>query len=207
MSAEVQPVWTGLGALLSAGAGLFLLQVCGEALFHGSFLPFRLFLVGFARVCSSHNDAERCEASRGLELELIHCRHWPSAKSRDKERYCTYSEPMERCKCRGGENWSQPNPLRRESSLDSTAWISKSSTVWSHSNHPTQASPFGLFIWDTWVHGPWESYRNQTRLGNSRQQTIFQLQAKLSLPPASFPPHTKKGGILWAHLLLVGFTK
>lgn len=114
MSAEVQPVWTGLGALLSAGAGLFLLQVCGEALFHGSFLPLRLFLVGFARVCSSHNDAERCEASRGLELELIHCRHWPSAKSRDKERYCTYSEPMERCKCReGGELESTQSTAQR----------------------------------------------------------------------------------------------
>lgn len=67
MSAEVQPAWTGLGALLSAGAGLFLLQVCGEALFHGSFLPLCFFLVGFARVCSSHNDAERSSSRAGTD--------------------------------------------------------------------------------------------------------------------------------------------
>lgn len=49
-----------------------------------------------------------------LELELIHCRHWPSAKSRDKERYCTYSEPMERCKCReGGELESTQSTAQR----------------------------------------------------------------------------------------------
>lgn len=133
--------------------------------------------------------AETCETSHSLQLELTRS-HRLSSKSRDKGICSTTRSLWKDVDKETGEELELLAKSTTQRQVVSTAWISISSMVWSHFIHSTQAPHVGLFIWDT-VHGPWKSYRSQTRLGNFRQQTVFQLQATLSLPPA-FPPHKKK---------------
>lgn len=131
--------------------------------------------------------AETCESSHVLQLEHS---HRLSSRSRDKGIYSTTRSLEKDVDQETGEELESSAKSTTQSQVVSTAYISKSSMVWSHSIHSTQVPHVRLFIWDT-VHGPWKSYRSQTRLGNFRQQTVFQLQATLSLPPA-FPPHKKR---------------
>ena len=139
LSAEAQPVWTELGALLPVGAALCLLQVWGGSSAPQD-LPPPTACCPEGRLCQRVLFSWWCRNMGDFPRPRVGNWHTIIGQVQSQGTRRDTRPPLSLWKGVDTEKRGDLESLTQsttESTLDATIWISESSIVWSPSNHPS----------------------------------------------------------------------